>query len=464
MKQIISIAMAILLMNMSCVTKTHKTENGDTSCQVRLITLDPGHFHAALVQKTSYPQVCKDVYVYAPGGADLQEHLKRIEGYNTRAESPTVWNEIVYTGPDFLEKMLSEKKGNVMVTAGNNGKRTAYLKATLSAGLNVLSDKPMAINTDGFRELQECFEIARREGVLLYDIMTERFEITTILQKEFSLIPGVYGEQQVGTPDDPGIVKESVHHFLKTVSGNPLIRPAWFFDIEQQGAGVVDVTTHLVDLVQWECFPEQIIDYTKDVELTDANSWATLITRPEFQKVTGHEVFPDFLKKDVHNDILHVYSNGDITYKIKNIYAKVSVVWNYSFPEGGGDTHYSIMRGSKSHLIIEQGKEQGYKPLLTIKAVQGTNLAAFESELTEALKTITAKYPGVSLSKQGEGAWKVEVPERYHNGHEAHFGQVTENFLKYLSEGALPVWEVPNMITKYYITTHALEMAKSKRP
>jgi predicted dehydrogenase len=462
MKPLIFIMMALLLTNMSCTTKTVKTEKQDASCEVRLITLDPGHFHAALVQKTSYPQVCKDVYVYAPEGNDLQEHLKRIDGYNTRAEAPTAWSEIVYTGTDFLEKMLKEKKGNVLVTAGNNGKKTAYLKAALSAGLNVLADKPMAINIDNFKTLQECFEIAGRQGVLLYDIMTERFEITTILQKEFSLIPGVYGEQQKGAKDDPAIVKESVHHFLKTVSGKPLIRPAWFFDIEQQGAGIVDVTTHLVDLVQWECFPGQIIDYKKDVELLDVNYWTTPMTRAEFQTVTGQATYPDFLKKDVRDDVLYVYSNGSITYNINNVCAKVSVIWNYTYPEGGGDTHYSIMKGSKSHLIIEQGKEQGYKPVLTIKAVKGTNPATFETALNEALKTITAKYPGIALAKQAEGVWKVEVPERYHNGHEAHFGQVTENFLKYLAEGKLPEWEAPNMVTKYYITTHALEMAKSQ--
>ena len=462
MRQIIYILTALLLMNNSCTTKTNNTVLQDTTCEVRLVTLDPGHFHAALVQKTSYPQVCNDVYVYAPVGDELQEHLKRIERYNSRDDSPTEWSENVYTGADYLEKMLHEKKGNVMMTAGNNGKKTAYILATLSAGMNVLADKPMAINVEGFQMLQECFKTARQNGLLLYDVMTERFEITTLLQKEFSLIPGVYGQQQAGTPDDPAIVKESVHHFLKTVSGSPLIRPAWFFDIEQQGAGVVDVTTHLVDLVQWECFPNQIIDYTKDVEIVDANYWETPMTLAEFQMVTGHENYPDYLKKDVRDDILYVYSNGDITYRIKNVCAKVSVIWNYAFPEGGGDTHYSIMKGSKSHLIIEQGKEQGYKPVLTIKAAKGTETVAFEKELNEAMKAITAKYPGVALSKQAAGTWKVEIPQSYHNGHEAHFGQVTENFLKYLSEGTMPEWEVPNMITKYYITTHALEIAKRK--
>jgi hypothetical protein len=71
--------------------------------EIRLITLDPGHFHAALVQKTRYPQVSPVVHVYAPVGADLDQHLKRIEGFNLG------WEEKVYTGPDFLEKMLKEK-------------------------------------------------------------------------------------------------------------------------------------------------------------------------------------------------------------------------------------------------------------------------------------------------------------------------------------------------------------------
>jgi predicted dehydrogenase len=292
--------------------------------------------------------------------------------------------------------------------------------------------------------------------------MTERFEITTQLQKAFSQLPAVYGEQQAGPPDDPAITKESVHHFFKTVSGNPLIRPVWFFDTEQQGEGIVDVTTHLVDLVQWACFPNQVIDYRTDIELLDANHWTTALSPAQFKEATGETTYPDFLQKDVRNDTLYVYSNGNILYKIKGVHAKVSVIWNYTYPEGGGDTHYSVMKGSKAHLIIEQGKEQGYKPVLSIKATQGTDLESYEKELTASLKEITEMFPGVSLHKIKDDVWQVEAPAAYHNGHEAHFGQVTANFLQYVKEGALPEWEVPNMLTKYYITTHALEMAKKK--
>ena len=42
---------------------------------VRFMTLDPGHFHAALVQKEMYPGVSPQVDVYAPLGPDLLGHL-----------------------------------------------------------------------------------------------------------------------------------------------------------------------------------------------------------------------------------------------------------------------------------------------------------------------------------------------------------------------------------------------------
>jgi predicted dehydrogenase len=450
----------LFLSGISCTTKTRQASG--TPDEIKLITLDPGHFHAALVQKTSYPQVSKDVYVYAPEGEDVTEHLKKIEAYNTRAELPTQWEEIVYTGPDYLEKMLQEKKGNVVVTAGNNGKKTAYIQSAVKAGLHVLADKPMAICIADFEQLEACFKTAQQNGVLLYDIMTERFEIASLLQKEFSRISAVYGEQQQGTPDDPAITKESVHHFFKTVSGNPLKRPAWFFDTEQQGEGIVDVTTHLVDLVQWACFPKQIIDYRTDIDLIDADHWTTAIPPAQFLEVTGLNEYPDYLRKDVRNDSLFVYANGSITYRIKGVCAKVSVRWNYTYPEGGGDTHYSVMKGSKAHLVIEQGQAQQYKPVLYIKAVSETDWETFEKTLSASLPLITDKYPGVGLTKLSDGLWQVNVPAEYHKGHEAHFGQVTESFLHYLKEGALPDWEVPNMIAKYYVTTQALELAKSK--
>ena len=129
---------------------------------VRLITLAPGHFHASLVQKVVYPEVSQIVRVYAPAGPDLDEHLKRVESYNTRNASPTNWEEKVYSGSDFLERMLREKSGNVVVIAGNNREKTDYIGRSLAAGFNVLADKPMYIDAAGFEKLKDSFKVASR--------------------------------------------------------------------------------------------------------------------------------------------------------------------------------------------------------------------------------------------------------------------------------------------------------------
>ena len=151
---------------MSCNSDNKKTETDTKSKSVRLITVDPGHFHAALVQKSMYNDVDSVVYVYAPEalpagrqGNDLKFHLDRINGYNSREDSPTHWKEEVYTGSDFFEKMIVEKRGNVVVLAGNNEKKTEYILRALEAGFNVLGDKPMAINQAGFEQLKKAFEV-----------------------------------------------------------------------------------------------------------------------------------------------------------------------------------------------------------------------------------------------------------------------------------------------------------------
>lgn len=467
MKKISFAILSLIIILAACTGGCQKAKpTGETKTmftgakgEVKIMTLDPGHFHAALVQKSMYEQVDPVVRVYAPEGPDVEGHLALVNNYNSRAEGPTSWDEKVYLGPDYFEKMLAEKPGNVMVTAGNNAIKTDYILKTVEAGVNVLADKPMVITPDEFPKLEQAFKVAEEKGVLLYDIMTERHEITTILQRELSKIQNVFGALQTGTPEEPAITKESVHHFFKYVSGNPLKRPAWFFDTKQQGEGIVDVNTHLVDLIQWEAFPEVILAKS-DVEIVSAKRWSTDMTAEMFNRITQLNEFPDYLQKDLVDGVLKVYSNGEINYKLKGIHAKASVIWNYEAPAGAGDTHYSIMRGINCNLVIKQGAEQGYKATLYVEAITGADIATLESNLTKAVnEDLQTAYPGISLVKQGENLWTVEIPAQYKVGHEAHFTQVTEKYLQYLKDGKLPDWEVPNMIVKYYTTTEGLKAA-----
>jgi predicted dehydrogenase len=429
---------------------------------VHLITLDPGHFHAGLVQERMYPEVSPIVHVYAPPGPDLEEHLKRIAGFNSRIENPTHWQEKVYAGPDFLERMAQERAGNVVVISGNNARKTEYIYRAVQAGLNVLADKPMAITPAGFDLLGKAFSKAAEKKVLLYDIMTQRYEITTILQRELARRPEVFGALEHGTPAQPGVEMESVHHFFKEVAGNPLTRPAWFFDVRQQGEAIPDVGTHLVDLVQWECFPELALDWKKDITVQSARRWPTTLSPGQFKRVTGLDNYPDYLKPDVRPDgALDVFQNGEVGYTLRGVHAKVRALWRFEAPAGAQDSHYSLLRGSRAWLRIKQGPGQHYLPTLYVEQKSDAPAADFQRALRAALDALDARWPGLDLKPAGD-SWEIIVPEKYGVGHEAHFAQVTERYLRFLASGQMPAWEVPGMLAKYYTTAQAYALSHAK--
>jgi predicted dehydrogenase len=428
----------------------------------RLMTLDPGHFHASLVQKSMYPDVDLVVNVYAPDGEDLNEHLKRIANFNGIDIWPGKskhWVEVLHTEPDFFERMLTERPGNIVVLAGKNVKKTDYILRSVQAGLNVLADKPMVVRPEDLPKLQAAFAAAASNHVLLYDIMTERFEITTLLQREFMQQPALFGELEKGTALNPAISYDSIHYISKTVAGSPLKRPAWFFDTSQTGEGITDVSTHLVDLAQFEAFPDTVLS-PDNVTVVDAKRWNTKVTREQFQKVTGEAEFPAFLQPYINGGVLEYHCNAAFTWKLRGIYTKVWLVWSFEPPPGGSrDRLHSLMRGTRATLEIRQGALEDYKPELFIKKVAGVDEPQFEAALADALKDAQAKYPGIELERRGE-EWRVVVPDKYDVGHEAHFARVTENYLKYLREGKLPDWEVPGMLTKYATIMRAYEMSR----
>lgn len=426
--------------------------------EVKIMTLDPGHFHAALVQKNRVPQVDPTVHIFAPEGSDLELHIERIRSFNSREESPTGWKTEIHTGSDFLQRMLEEQPGNVMVTAGNNRKKTEYIKRCANAGINVLSDKPMAINKQGWELLVSAFKEAEQNGVFIYDIMTERNEVTSIIQKRLAQNSKLFGTLQQGSAEKPAIVKKSIHHLFKEVAGSPLKRPAWYFDVEQQGEGIVDVTTHLVDLTMWSAFPDQAVDYRRDIEMLKAGRWPTEVSPQQFDAITGMKQFPDYLQNQLVDGMLPYYSNGDLSFKIHGHHIYLSIHWDFEAPAGGGDSHYSVVRGTHADLVIRQGKEQNFKSTLFIEPIGKIKYQQMEDALREAVDELQADYPGLTCNVHDDG-WQLDIPDKYYLGHEAHFVKVARDYFRYLAEGRLPDWEVQNMITKYYITTEAREMA-----
>ena len=197
------------------------------------------------------------------------------------------------------------------------------------------------------------------------------------------------------------------------------------------------------------------------MEIIDPKHWPTNLTLKQFSNVTKLEEFPEFFKSQIKDEVLPVYCNGEINYSLKGIHAKVVVEWKYQAPEGGGDTHYSVIKGTKSNIVIRQGKKQNYKPELYVEANDGVNLEELDKELNSSLAKLQTKYPGIKVKKEND-YWHIIIPDKYRIGHEAHFGQVMERYLDYLVGCKLPDWEVPNMIAKYYTTTEALRIAREK--
>lgn len=457
-----------LLLLFSCTMRKDKKESESNRMftgqdgEIKLVILDPGHFHASLLQKFPQKQVNDTVFVYAPEGDELNQYLASIEGYNNRSENPTNWNEIVYSGTDYLEKMMEKKRGNVIILAGNNLKKTDYIYQSIKAGYHVLSDKPMAINAENFELLKSAYSSARAQNVYLYDVMTERYDIINTLTRELVNKGELFGELQDGTTESPSVKMESVHHYYKEVSGNVLVRPAWFYDVKQQGEAIVDVTTHLVDLINWQCFPDAVIDYQQDVDLISASHWPTKLTLTEFTRSTNLDAFPDFLHKYVQDSVLEVYGNGTINYRVKGKHIEVSALWNYEAPEGGGDTYNAIVKGTKATVEIVQNKAGNYIKQLYVEKDKSVPEKEFESAITKTIEQLQKTYPYVSARRVSGSRYQIVVPVEQRKGHEDYFGYVARKYFGYLVNQDMPEWEISNTIAKYYITTQALEMAEKK--
>jgi len=417
---------------------------------VKLIVLDPGHFHAALVQKDMYASLDPVVSVYAPMGPDVVDYLNRIALFNTRSESPTAWKIELHAGPDFFERFLKEHPGNVVILTGRNRPKIDRIEASVNAGLNVLADKPWIISSRDLPRLERVLDQAAKKNLVAYDIMTERFEITSILQKDLVNSESVFGKLVLGTEAEPAVTARSIHHLMKVVAGVPLRRPAWFFDVNESGEGLADVGTHVVDLVQWTAFPNDAIDYKKDIHLLGARRWPTVISKSDFERVTGEPQFPASLAAHIKDGKLDYDCNNSVHYTVRGAHVELDIRWNWESETG--DVYEASFQGTKSRIELRQGAAQHLVPELYV--------ASKHPEVFLALDRWAASHLGISIEKQA-GEARIVIPQKFRVGHEAHFAQVTNRFFDYLKAPAtLPVWEQSNMLVKYFVSTRGVEMAR----
>lgn len=303
-------------------------------------------------------------------------------------------------------------------------------------------------------------DLAEQKDLIALDIMTERYEITTILQREFVQDPEVFGTIKPGTPEEPSVYLESVHSILKSVAGKPLRRPSTFFDVEQYGEGLTDVGTHLVDLVPWILFPGQPIDAFADLNLNSAKRWPTPVSLAGFTAATDLRAFPNFLINRVQEESLPYFCNNSVSYRIRGIHVHLTTRWDLHTPDSV-DSHFASFRGTRS--IVEVRQVQANKTRthqLYVRPWKEEDFPDLRKAVQRRCRILENHYRRLEVHDEG-GELRIHVPDRYRTSHEAHFGAVTRQFLDYvLGRQRLPGWEKANMLAKYRLTTAGVHLAR----
>jgi predicted dehydrogenase len=418
---------------------------------MKLIVAEPGHFHAALLQKEMYPGLDRRVSVYAQVGFDAMEYLNRVASFNARAVNPTDWDLDLHFSAQPMEELVRDHAGDIVVFAGRNRGKIDRILRALEAGLHVLADKPWVIESRDLPKLDRALAVAADRGLAAYDIMTERYEVTSELQREFVSDPGVFGELEEGSAAQPAISLFSAHHIMKTVAGAPLRRPAWFFDCDVQGEGLSDVGTHLVDLAQWTAFPGQSIDLAADIRVLGGRRWPLPLTAEQIEMVTGEACHPGGL--DYH-------CNNSVEYALRGAHVRIEAVWNWEAPPGAGDIYTAVFRGSKASIDLRQGAPENHRPELYIVPAS----AALREEVFAAARRCIARaqprWPGLD-AVESDGALRLAIPEEFRVGHEAHFAQVAKRFFDYVrAPGSMTAWERPCMMAKYFVSTAGVDAGR----
>ncbi len=422
-----------------------------------LVIVNPGHFHAGLILRRRHSDLSRDVYIYSEAGTDLDNYMKLVNAFNERAEDPTDWIYHVYTGSDFLEKAVEAaetKKVDIAVFAGRNDKKIEYLAAMHKAGCAILTDKPVTINSEGAELLEKTVASG---GKPIVDIMTGRQEPPARLLKDLMLSKDVFGEFRQG--DEPMIENGTVHHLYKTVNGSPLVRPAWYFDVNKQGCGLCDVATHLIDNAQWMLYGDKDIDFEKDVKLLDATLSSTEVPADKFELITNTPAFPADLAGCVKDNVLDLACNGVIDAAYNGVTVRVHTRWNLEAPAGGGDMHHQIARGTKADLFVEQGPDTGFKALVLVKPIGMTS-----DEMKKVIEKRLAdlNYTDSSVSIYKDGRLLVTPPSCMVDGHEFHFAIVRDEFLNMLATGKEPGGLRSQLTAKYKLMAAARDMALNK--
>jgi predicted dehydrogenase len=425
--------------------------------QHTLLFLQPGHFHAALLVKSANERIARDLYVYATPGDERDAFVALIDAFNSRDDSPTDWTLHVHdasSASDALDALIEQRRGQAVVLSGRNDSKLGDIARLHAQGFWVIADKPWVTKEQTEADLAQ----ACSGEPLAMDIMPNRHEFLARLRKQVADTADLFGEFVTDDAQEPAIELSSTHHLYKIVNGQPLRRPAWYYDVRIQGDGIVDGHSHLTDQAQWLVGASQIYDFDTDVHIDSARRWATPVPLELFRDSTGLEQWPDSLRPQIRDDVLHYACNGEINYRLCGINVRQYSDWGQREPVGGGDLHGAVLRGSRSVLRVDHGEHTNFIPEVSLEPRNGVDLS---DVLDQAINDWQSVFPGLAVEPIVNG-YRFVSPHALHTTHESHFASELGGFLDHMDNGRWPIDLQARIHTRHRLLTEALVLANQE--
>jgi hypothetical protein len=114
------------------------------------------------------------------------------------------------------------------------------------------------------------------------------------------------------------------------------------------------------------------------------------------------------------------------------------------------------VRGNRADLIVDQGPETGFDPRLRVVPI--VNSPEYGRNLRSAVAKLEAVCPGVGCVEV-ENGYLVTIPARMHQGHEARFSRVLDQFLGYVEAAKWPRQLGEELVAKYTLLAKAYDLS-----
>jgi hypothetical protein len=190
-----------------------------------------------------------------------------------------------------------------------------------------------------------------------------------------------------------------------------------------------------------------------DSRLLSARAWPTPVPAEAFKRITGKPAFPRDLEQWVDGDSLSYLCNAELGYQVGGVIARSSARWDLAAPSGGGDSSRVVAHGTLADICLEQGAHTGHRRRLSIEPRSDPDGVA--TALRETVTSWQAEFPGVRVEPGGGHQQLLAIPAPLDTGHESHFAQVLDEFLRAIDEHRWPAERARRTLDKYALLARA---------